>query len=176
MNERNVKKSRYISKLLRHKPEDLKLNKEGYCRVDALLSKLDITKEDLDWIVDNNNKKRFSYNEDETKIRANQGHSKTMGIKVTMEKVTDIEFLYHGTSSANVDKIKESGLISMSRDHVHMTKDIDTAINVGKRHSTNIVIFQIDSERMIRDGISILISKNGVFLTDKVDPKYLSII
>ena len=69
--------SRYLSLILRHKPEqeDLTLDSNGYCDIDDLIYKLDISKLDLDEIVETNNKKRFEYNGDETMIRATQGHS-----------------------------------------------------------------------------------------------------
>lgn len=163
-----------MSKLLRHDPEDLKMDKEGYVLTQDLLDKVNIEKEDLDWIVDTNGKKRFAYNEDETKIRASQGHNKDLNIKVEMEEAPRVEILYHGTASENVDSIMKDGLVPRSRQHVHLSKDIETAKQVGGRHSKNITILKVDSARMRGDGIKIWISKNGVHLTDFVDPKYIS--
>jgi putative RNA 2'-phosphotransferase len=175
MNENRLKgKGRYMSKLLRHDPEELPMNGQGYVEVSDLLEKLSIEKEDLDWIVENNNKKRFSYNEDETLIRANQGHNKNLNVKVEMEEAPRMEILYHGTATENVPYIMKDGLISKSRQHVHLSKDVETAKQVGSRHSKNITILKIDSARMRGDGIKIWISANGVYLTDLVDPKYIS--
>ena len=81
MKQDNKNIGRKISYLLRHDPEDLSMDNNGWVNVSDLLNKLDIEKSTLDEIVETNNKKRFSYNEDETTIRANQGHS----IKVDVE-------------------------------------------------------------------------------------------
>lgn len=176
MNEKELKnKGRYMSKLLRHDPEELAMDQQGYVQVDDLLNKLSINKEDLDWIVDNNNKKRFAYNEDETLIRASQGHNQKLNIQVEMEEAPRMEFLYHGTATENVGSIMKDGLVPRSRQHVHLSKDLETAKQVGSRHSKNITILRIDSARMRGDGIKIWVSANGVYLTDRVDPKYIAI-
>lgn len=168
-------KSRYIAKLLRHEPEDLSYDKDGYVLVDDLLSKLDITKEELDYIVDTNDKKRFGYDASETKIRASQGHSKSLDIDIKMKIADRIDFLYHGTARKNLESILKTGLISVSRKHVHLSKDIKTATTVGLRHSKDIIIVRVNSARMRADGLKIYVSDNDVYLTDSIDPKYLEI-
>ena len=165
-------KGREISYLLRHNPEDLNMDKNGWVSVDELLSKINISFEDLKWIVDNNDKKRFSFNEDETKLRANQGHS----IKVDVELKEKIppKYLYHGTASKNVKSIMKSGLSKMKRNHVHLSDDYETAVNVAKRYSKNdFHIFKIDTYPMIVDNVKFYQSENGVWLVDSVYPKYL---
>jgi len=177
MSKKNLNNSgRYMSKLLRHDPEELEMDSNGYVEVEDLLNKLDINKEDLDWIVDNNNKKRFSYNDEETKIRASQGHNKSLKyVNVKMKESGRVDVLYHGTATKFVDSIMKDGLVPQSRKHVHLSKDKETAINVGKRKDKNqTTILKIDSAKMRADGIKIWISDNGVYLTSKVDPKYIS--
>ncbi len=80
--KRLVKISKYLSKHLRHRPEDLglALEKGGWVAVDTLLAALQqhnmpITRAELDEVVRSNNKQRFSFDETGTRIRANQGHS-----------------------------------------------------------------------------------------------------
>jgi putative RNA 2'-phosphotransferase len=163
--------SRKISYLLRHDPEDLHMARDGYVLVDDLLIKLDITMEVLDDIVMSNDKKRFAYSSDKTKIRASQGHSIDVSIK--MEVSPFIKELYHGTKSSLVSKIMKTGISKMSRKYVHLSKDLDTAINVASRHSSDISILIIDSARMRADNIKIYISENNVYLTDDIDPKYI---
>lgn len=176
MNNKQLKQvGRHMSKLLRHDPEDLKLDSKGYCLVDDLLNKKGITKEELDWIVDNNNKKRFAYNEDQTKIRANQGHSSKLKFSIDMKESDRIEILYHGTALKNLTSILASGLNAGSRKHVHLSKSLETAKTVAKRHSKDIVILKIDSAAMRADGIKIYISDNNVYLTEYVDKKYISL-
>jgi putative RNA 2'-phosphotransferase len=174
MNEVKLKRiGRKMSFLLRHNPEDLKMDSEGWIKVTDLLKKLSISKEELDWIVDNNDKKRFSYDQFKHKIRASQGHS--LSVNVDMKLATDIDKLYHGTSPLLIKDILEKGLLPMSRQHVHLSKDIETATIVGKRKGNSIVILEVDSKSMQQDGVDIWISDNGVYLTKYVDPKYIKL-
>lgn len=168
---------KFLSLVLRHQPQQagITLDKNGWADVALLMKNLALTLPELDWIVENNNKKRFTYNDDKTKIRANQGHSLSE-VEVEMEEVTDApEFLYHGTSSAVVPLLQKEGIKKMSRNHVHLSKDLETAVMVGKRKSSDIVILKIKAKEMIADGHTIYISKNGVYLTEFVDPKYVAL-
>lgn len=163
-----------ITYLLRHNPEDLIMDNKGYVSVVSLLNKVNITQEELDHIVDTNDKKRLAYNSDKTMIRASQGHS----IKVDVElKITrPPKILYHGTSQESYDKIvKSGGLSKMNRLHVHLTDNEETAYNVGKRYSKykNPVILEINSAAMYADGFIFYNSENNVWLTDNVPLEYI---
>ncbi len=165
--------SRSLSFYLRHNPQDINiiLDTEGYTDTSILLSRLDISIDELDWIVENNSKKRFSYNNDKSGIRANQGHSLD-SVKLTLEK-TNCDILYHGTSSEYVDDILSHGLKKMNRNHVHLSDNIETARNVGKRKLTKnnvLTILQIDTTN-----IDISISENGVYLADFIPPSNITI-
>lgn len=166
------RESRYLSKLLRHNPEDLDMDKNGYVSVDQVLSKLNISLDTLNEIVKTNDKQRFAFNVNKTKIRANQGHSIDVDID-DMEIASNINILYHGTD-VNLDSIiTKEGLKKMNRQHVHMSYDLLTAKKVGKRKNKNVIIYYIDAGQMIKDGLKIFRSKNGVYLADYVDPKYI---
>lgn len=165
-----VKGSRYLSKLLRHSPEDLKIDKNGWVNVSEILVKLKIKLEDLEKIVAENNKKRFAFNEDKTKIRANQGHS--IEVDVELKEVIPPDVLYHGTSKKNVKSILENGILKMNRLHVHLSSDLETAYFVGKRHGEPIT-FDIDTKTMYENGIKFYLSENKVYLTDDINPKYI---
>jgi len=166
---------KFMSLVLRHKPEEanLSLDKEGFVDVSLLKNNLNINTEELDWIVNNNNKKRFAYNDSKTKIRANQGHS-INEIEITFDVVKDVpDFLYHGTSSKILELIMKEGIKKMSRTHIHLSGDLETAIIVGRRKDKNIVVLSINSKKMSEDGLEIFISKNGVYLADNIPAKYL---
>ena len=171
-----VKLSKRISKALRHKPKSLglSLDEHGWARVDDLIAGLSETTpfnmEMLEYIVEENNKKRFSFNEDKTLIRANQGH--TILVDVELPIVTPPDILYHGTGEKYVGIIKEEGLKPMDRLYVHISPDIETAVSVGSRHGKP-HIFQVLSGKMHEDGYIFYRSVNGVWLTDKVPPQYL---
>ena len=162
-----------ITYLLRHNPEDLVMDKNGYVSVSLLLKKVNITQSELDHIVDTNDKKRLAYNEDKTLIRASQGHS--IKVDVELKSVRPPKVLYHGTSSDSYEKIKKTGLSKMRRLHVHMTDDKNTAYKVGKRYSKykEPIILEIDSAEMYTDGYKFYLSENNVWLTDNVPAKYI---
>ncbi len=172
--------SKLLSLILRHKPESikLKLDKNGWANIDELLDLLkkekniDLTKLDLDLIVENNDKKRFSYNEDQTKIRANQGHS--INIDLELEKKTPPLELYHGTSKKNKDSIIKNGILKGNRNHVHLSSDIETAISVGKRHGEPIV-FVINTRKVMGTGKYFYLSKNNVWLVDFIPPECIKL-
>jgi len=168
-----IKTGKYISYLLRHNPEDLEMSSNGWVKVKDLLKKANISMTNLEQIVDNNNKKRYIFDDYKMRIRANQGHS--IDVDVELEEATPPEFLYHGTSDRNINSIFKSGLKKMNRNHVHLSADIETAKNVGKRHGGNLVIFSVYSESMLDDGIRFFLSENGVWLTDYVSPDYIEI-
>ena len=162
-----------ITYLLRHNPEDLVMDKNGYVSVSSLLKKIGITQSELDHIVDTNDKKRLAYSEDKSLIRASQGHS--IKVDVELKSVRPPRVLYHGTSSESYEKIIKTGLSKMRRLHVHMTDDKNTAYKVGKRYSKykEPIILEIDSASMFTDGYKFYLSENSVWLTDNVPVKYI---
>lgn len=165
-----IKKSKYLSKLLRHDPEDLKMDDNGWVSVSSILKKTDLKMFQLLEIVNDNDKKRFAFNEHKTFIRANQGH--TIDVDVNLKEIEPPEFLYHGTSTRNIDSIRKNGINKGTRLHVHLSSQEDVAINVGSRHGTPIV-FTIKAKEMFDDGIKFYLSENGVHLTDFINPKYI---
>ncbi len=170
------RKSKTLSYLLRHNPEDLNMDSNGWVSVDDILRKLNMTIDDLKEVVKTNDKKRFGFNDDITKIRANQGHS--ISVDVQLKEVEPPKFLYHGTSPSFVREIiRSGGLSKMRRQHVHLSADRETAVNVGKRHSKYLdpAIFTVRSYDMYEDGYKFFLSENNVWLTEYVPKKYLII-
>ena len=168
--------SKFLSLILRHKPEviGISLDEHGWANVDELISGISKTQEFnmeiLEEIVNTDEKKRYSFNEDKTLIRANQGHS--INVDVELEKVEPPEFLYHGTGEKYVSSILQEGLIPKSRLYVHLSPDVSTAETVGKRHG-NPVVFTVLSKKMHDDGFDFYKSVNGVWLTKRVPVEYL---
>jgi putative RNA 2'-phosphotransferase len=122
-------------------------------------------------VVERNDKRRFSFDETGTRIRANQGHS--VDIDLELEPTPPPEVLFHGTGEWSVDSIMAGGLGRMNRHHVHLSRDAETARRVGARHGRP-VVFEIAAGRMARDGHTFFVSANGVWLVDEVPPQYLS--
>ena len=173
--------SKFISMILRHKPEviGITLDEHGWADVDELIKginetgeEIEFSKDTLETIVKTDKKQRYSFSQDRTLIRANQGHS--IPVDVELEKKEPPKVLYHGTGSRFVKSIQEQGLLPMERLYVHLSTDVETATNVGKRHGTP-VIFQVNSEQMQKDGYGFFQSVNGVWLTKEVPAKYLEL-
>lgn len=178
MNEKEIKStSKFLSLVLRHSPETihLKLDENGWANVDELITKCNQHQKKLDLellniVVETNDKKRFAFNENKTKIRASQGHS--IEVELNLKETLPLEFLYHGTIEASIDGIKEKGLQKMSRQHVHLSKDKETAIKVGSRRGKPIIL-KVEARRMQEEGFKFYLSENEVWLTDEVPAKYI---
>jgi putative RNA 2'-phosphotransferase len=179
MNEIEKKKiSKFLSLILRHQPETigLTLDENGWADVEELRVKsakkrVYFTPEELDEVVETNNKKRFAFNDDKTKIRASQGHSIVIDLALVAQQPPD--FLYHGTAESNISSILDKGIEKRTRQHVHLSADKETAIKVGMRHGKP-VILTIRTGKMYNDGLSFYLSANGVWLTDFIGPQYIS--
>lgn len=181
MNERRKTSiSKFLSLILRHKPETigLILDKNGWANVADLLSKSAqannrLTAEELAEVVATNDKKRFSFDETKTKIRANQGHS--IAADIEFEESIPPPILYHGTAEKNLSSILKTGLGKRARHHVHLSSDAAAARSVGARHGKP-VILQIDAAQMTASGYRFYISANGVWLADAVPPQFLKVL
>jgi putative RNA 2'-phosphotransferase len=169
--------SKLLSLVLRHNPSQLgiSLDDEGWTDVGILLSKIqkkgiEIDLDILSYIVETNNKKRFAFNEDLTKIRASQGHS--VEVNLQYESVVPPEILFHGTATRFIESIKETGLEKQSRLHVHLSSNEETALKVGQRHGKP-VILQVKALEMSKKGFVFHLSENNVWLTDNVPKEFI---
>lgn len=169
-----TEKSKFLAYILRHEPKhaNLTLEKEGWASVQDLVANTDLTIEDLEKIVTTDSKGRYSFNNDKSKIRANQGHSTNVDIK--FKKAVPPVILYHGTSYKVIRQIQKEGLKPMSRQYVHLSSDLETAQQVAGRRKGDTVILEIDTKQMLKDGFTFFISDNGVWLVDSVPFKYVA--
>ncbi len=177
--KKKVKISKFLSLILRHQPEvvGLTLEENGWIPVEKLIKACadygkPLTLTELREVVETNDKKRFAFDETETKIRASQGHS--VEVEIEFEKRTPPQILYHGTAEKNVSVIFNEGLKKMSRHHVHLSSETETATKVGMRYGKP-VIFKVDTAAMLAENFEFFISANGVWLVDEVPPKFLEI-
>ena len=173
MNDKSL--SRFLSLILRHKPETigLELDPNGWIDIDTLLSALNaagksVTREDLARVVENNDKQRFIIQDG--RIRANQGHSVSVDLGLT--ETAPPQTLYHGTATRFLDRIRAEGLKKMNRQHVHLSPDKVAASKVGVRHG-KLVVLKVAAEQMHSDGFAFYRSANGVWLVDSVPASYL---
>ena len=167
MNKDMEKRSKYLSYVLRHKPEEVnsKLDEYGWLPVKDLIENSDFTRDELISIVQADT--RYEFSNDLSKIRAFHGHS-VKGIKYQNE-ITKPVPLYHGTSVDNYNKIVESqAILPMSRAQVHMSASKEDAIRIAKRHSGDSVVLAIDTYSLLSAGHHIYKSEDNVYLVDKV--------
>jgi putative RNA 2'-phosphotransferase len=171
--------SKFLSLVLRHQPEliGITLDEQGWTDVATLLTKAQahgqkLSFEQLAYIVETSPKQRFRFNEDQTQIRASQGHS--VEVELGYTPVTPPDELYHGTATRHQEAILRDGLQKMNRHHVHLSADVATARNVGARHGRP-VIFTVAAGQMHQAGRLFYQADNGVWLTDEVPAAYLQI-
>ena len=170
--------SKFLSLVLRHRPEaaGVQLDEHGWVSVDMLIqgarsAGIVLDRDILSDIVHTNDKQRFAFSPDSQRIRANQGHS--VEINLALSPVEPPETLYHGTAMRFVASIRNHGLQSGSRQHVHLSADPETAQRVGQRHGKPSVLI-VQAGAMHREGYVFYRSANGVWLTDAVPSDYLT--
>ena len=129
-------------------------------------------RETLERLVRENDKQRYTFNSDHTKIRANQGHS--IEVDVELKEQEPPSLLYHGTARRFLSSIWQKGLVKMTRQHVHLSADEETARKVGSRHGSPVVL-EVNAGKMFQDGFHFFLSENGVWLTDHVPQAYLKL-
>lgn len=172
-----VQYSKFLSLVLRHDPASVgvKLDAAGWVNFDKLLAAMkrkrtEITREIIVEVVETNEKQRFAFSPDMSKIRASQGHS--IGVELGLKPAEPPEFLFHGTTWKNIPSIRKEGLLRGKRDHVHLSADEATATNVGARHGKP-VILTVEARRLVVEGHAIYLSDNGVWLTSHVPAEFI---
>lgn len=172
---RTVRVSKYLAKHLRHQPERIgvTLDAQGWVEVEVLLAAATahgfvVSREELEQVVEGNDKRRYVI--EDGRIRASQGHSVRVDLDLPVAEPPTV--LFHGTVSRSVGVIKAEGLRPMSRHHVHLSPDRDTATRVGARRGVPVVLV-VDAAGMYAAGHGFRCSANGVWLVDHVPPGYL---
>ena len=179
MDSRDSQLSKFLSYVLRHRPDSIgmMLDSQGWVLVDDLIAKsraagTDFTREELLHVVETSDKKRFSLSPDGAMIRAAQGHSVAVDLRLATQEPPAI--LYHGTATRFVNSILAEGLKPQSRQQVHLSVDEATAQRVGQRHGKP-AIFKVEASRMHREGFKFFLADNGVWLIDHVPPEFLAL-
>lgn len=175
--KQDVKLGKFLSLVLRHNPAAayIQLDSHGWVDTKELLAGcartgMPIDQRTLERIVQKNSKQRYSFNDDHTKIRANQGHS--VSVDLDLREMVPSARLYHGTAACFLSSIRAQGIIRQSRQHVHLSADWETAWKVGSRHGKP-VILTVNALAMTRDGYRFYRSENGVWLCGHVPWRYV---
>ena len=177
---KDIKLGRFLSLVLRHDPSaaGISLDEHGWAGVDELLNGVrstgrQIDRKTLERIVRENNKQRYSFNEDHTKIRANQGHS--LQVDVELRETKPPRYLYHGTAMRFLPTIQLEGIKKMTRQHVHLSEVFQAAVAVGRRHGAPVVL-RINAGAMAESGVRFYRSENGVWLCEYAPPEYFCVV
>ena len=165
-----IKRGKKLSYLLRH-DKSYPFYEHGWREVSDLVANHGFTMEELREIVATNNKQRYEFSEDMTRIRARQGHS--VQVDVELKEAIPPDVLYHGTAKEFADSIMKQGILKGKRLYVHLCTTVEMATKVGQRHGAPVVL-AIDAKRMSEDGNKFFLSRNGVWLTEFVDAKYIT--
>lgn len=173
--------SKFLSYVLRHKPESigLLLDVEGWVSMDDLIKGAGsagkmLSCEIVKKVVSDSDKKRFEISSDGTRVRATQGHT-SMYVKREYPVLQPPEFLYHGTATRFLDSIWKQGLVAGARHHVHLTQDEAMAGNVGRRYGKS-VILRVSSYEMSLNGYEFFIAENNIWLTLFVPPDFIGLV
>jgi putative RNA 2'-phosphotransferase len=168
-----TKVSKYISYLLRHDPENLRMDKHGFVDINELLTKLrerlEVDKKLVLEIVEKSDNKRFEIVEN--KIRALYGH--TIPVTIELDEDKTVKVLYHGTTREAASRILRVGLKPMKRTWVHLSPTVQIAREVGLRRTQQPVILEIDAEAARKDGLRFFRATSKVYVCDEVSPKYI---
>lgn len=164
-----INRGKKFSYLLRH-DTSYAFEEHGWREVSDLVANHGFTMEELREIVDTNNKQRYEFSEDMTRVRARQGHSIQVDVELAEAMPPDV--LYHGTAKEYADSIMKQGVLKGKRLYVHLSTTVEMATKVGQRHGEPAVL-AIDAKRMSEGGIKFFLSRNGVWLTEFVDAQYI---
>jgi putative RNA 2'-phosphotransferase len=173
-----IEVSRFLSYVLRHKPEaiGLTLDGDGWASIDALVAASNRAGRELDpalirGVVESSEKKRFEISHDGSRIRARHGHSVTT-VSISYEQKVPPEILYHGTAKHRLETILSTGLNPAKRRYVHLSTDAGTALEVGQRHGVPVVL-RVVALDMHQHGFKFYCADNGVWLVDRVPSQFL---
>jgi len=168
--------SKYMSYLLRHNPENLKMNKEGFVRTSDLLKNVrkryNVDEDFIKEVVEKSDRRRFQIVGE--KIRAIYGHTIDVETKFPVDE--KVRFLYHGTTERSASRILREGLKPMKRRWVHLSATPEIARDVGRRRTLKPIILVVDAEKARREGTRFYRATNQVYLSEMVPSKFIKIL
>ena len=172
--ELRVRVSKYMSYLLRHKPNGLVMDKHGYVNLDDLIRKVRekfplVNDDFIREVVERSERQRFEIRDE--KIRALYGHSIHVDLGLKEDKSRRV--LYHGTTPEAASRILKEGLKPMGRRWVHLSSTPEVARKIGRRRTRNPVILEVDVERARKDGLRFYKATDKVYLSQEIPSKYI---
>jgi putative RNA 2'-phosphotransferase len=173
--------SKRISRVLRHEPwlYELELDASGWTSLDILIDRMrpdrpnwnELSREHIHELIRTAAKERFEIKGD--MIRAIYGHSLSGFIQ--HEAKTPPETLYHGTSPDLVNVIMIEGLQPMSRQYVHLSADVETAKEVGRRKASKPVLLKVKALEAAHAGHVFHQGNDKVWLSKVIPPEFIDL-
>lgn len=177
----HVDLSRLVSHALRHEPwvYELELDESGWVSVDELLDAVHriglswehVSQQDLVDMISSSSKRRHEIKGE--KIRALYGHS--LPGRIMKIEAAPPELLFHGTAPAALDAILTEGLRPMDRQYVHLSVDVATAEQVGRRKSHTPVILGVRAAAARESGLRFWRGNDMVWLSEFVPAEFIRV-
>lgn len=162
-----------MSYLLRHHPQGLRMDKNGFVNLEDLVTRIrkryPVDVAFITQLVSSSEKQRFQIVGNS--IRALYGH--TLSVKIDFPKNETIETLYHGTTSHAASTILETGLKPMQRQWIHLSPTRKIAWDVAARRTRNPVLLAINVKRARRAGVNFYQATDTIYLSKRIPAKYI---
>ncbi|MCK4758251.1 MAG: RNA 2'-phosphotransferase, partial [Thermoplasmata archaeon] len=173
---------RTMAGVLRHFPEryNLDMDDHGWVDLKSFVDAVQIRQGRFRWlrshhilaVIDTDPKGRYQFRDG--KIRATYAHSVDIDLDLPTRDIPDE--LFYPTTKEELDILMETGLKPSDRKRVHLSKAYENALDAGRVRDPFPIIMKIDTKAMIEDGLVIMRAGTTVFLTDEVDPKYITVM
>lgn len=177
MTVRDDRLSRFLSLVLRHKPESvgIELDPAGFVDLDALAAAIaaqpgwpGVTTEAIRRLAQQDARR---YELAGPRIRARYGH--TVPIETPGTPVIPPEWLYHGVPPSSLETLRADGLRPLDRQFVHLSATRQDALAIATRHSSEALVVTVLARRASDDGVQFYHASSGIYLTRHVPPQFL---
>jgi putative RNA 2'-phosphotransferase len=176
MSPEQVRKSKYLSWLLRHgaREEGVWLDEAGWTSLDEVLRVSGLSRQEIEEMVCNDPKRRLQI--EDGRIRACQGHTPKSGVtadglEASWQPYAADAPVWHGTSVAAAEQIAREGILPIGRTHVHCAPARDSI--VGKRADVHLLL-EIDPGKLKEAGLGLFVAPNGVVLARRIPREAIS--
>jgi putative RNA 2'-phosphotransferase len=154
------------------------MDPNGWVRIEAFLRAVGekypewarLSKNDLLLMIQHSDKRRHEISGG--RIRALYGHS--IAERLAKTPGNPPNYLYHGTDAIAADRILADGLKPMQRQYVHLSIDINTARQVGRRKTSRPVILRINAKDAHEHGARFYEGNESVWLADEIPSSFIS--
>jgi len=171
---------RIIAGILRHFPEKLGLMIDGHGWVDIseFVEAIGVSRSGFHWLRNHHieavvlTDPKGRYQIDGGMVRATYGH--TIDVSLDDLPPADIDEFFYPVTEEEIDIILEGGLSPIDRKNVHLSGSIEKALEAGRVRTEEPLILRIDGAKAKKDGVKIYHAGKDVYITDRIDAKYLS--